>query len=114
MPYPLRPPTGQAVSAALKRAGFNRSAILTGTGRYHWDGKLVRGSEQHSAGYEVRTVQGQIRVRHLTGGAGPVNEEVAQRATLKLLRYADALLLAGLRSQLDADGRSLIVYARSR
>ena len=114
MPYPPRPPTGQAVSAALKRAGFSRSAALAGTGRYHWDGKLVRGSEQYSEGYEVRTVDGRITVRHKLGGAGAANEENVRRAVRKVLRYADTLLLAGFQPRIDEGGRSLIVCARTR
>ncbi len=55
MPYPSRPPTSQGVSAALKRAGFNRSVVRAGSGRYHHDGRLIRGSEQYTEGYAVKT-----------------------------------------------------------
>ena len=105
MPYPPRPPTGQAVSAALKRAGFNRSAV-------HRDGRLVKGSDQHTWGYEVRTIQGRITVRHILGGIGPVSDEGTKRAVRMVLRYADELLLAGFLVKIDEGGRSLIVHAR--
>ena len=91
MPYPPRPPTGQAVSAALKRAGFNRSAVLIGTGRYR-DGRLVKGSDQHTWGYEVRTIQGRITVRHILGGIGPVSDEGAKRYILDLYMSTAALV----------------------
>lgn len=111
MPYPPRPPTGQAVSAALKRAGFNRSTVLVGTGRYR-DGGLVKGSDQHTWGYEVRTIHGRITVRHILGGIGPVSDEGAKRAVHMVRRYADELHAAGFLMNIDEGGRSLIVHAR--
>jgi len=111
VPYPPRPPTGQAVSAALKRAGFNRSAVLIGTGRHH-NGKLIRGSDQRTWGYEVRTTQGRITVRHVLGGPGPVSDEGAKRAVHMVLRYASELHAAGFLVKIDEGGQGLIVHAR--
>lgn len=114
MPYPPKPPTGQGVAAALKRAGCNRSEILTPTQRYHFDGRPVRGSALHSEGYEVKTVRGQVMVRHVLDGAGPANEANVRRRTLRLQRYADALVQAGFLVRLSEKDATLTVHGRRR
>lgn len=111
MPYPPKPPTGQGVAAALKRAGFNRSVPMPGTGRYTWDNRLIRGSEQVTAGYTVKTEGGQIRVRYRAGGP-LVNDASVKHRHLMLLRCADALVRAGFRAQLDEGSHVLTVYGR--
>jgi hypothetical protein len=114
VPYPPRPPTGQAVAAALKRAGFNRSVVLPGTGRYNWDGRLVRGSERHSDGYEVKTADGQITVRWRT--CGPVvNPDAEHRKRMGWLqRYADTLVGDGFCCRLSEPDGKVIVHGRRR
>ena len=100
---------GLAIHFRRRYPGYYNSYM-----KAHWDGKLVRGSEQYSEGYEVRTVDGRITVRHKLGGAGAANEENVRRAVRKVLRYADTLLLAGFQPRIDEGGRSLIVCARTR
>ncbi len=98
-----RPPTPQAVGAALKRAGLNRSQS---SGVYH-----------RTAGYAVcksRTRPGAVEVRWWPDSreAAVDAAEIAKRRTLKLLRYFDALLASGFRAQLSEAGDVLVVYAR--
>lgn len=104
-------PTSQAVSAALKRAGYGRSDTLPGTERRRWDGRKVRGTRCRSEGYEVqKDKDGVIRVRYRHGSGGPVNDAQVRHAQRMLLLYADALLIAGFRSQVDDGVRALTVY----
>lgn len=107
MPYPPKPPTGQAVSAALKHAGFNRIAPFCGAG-------LARLNE-HAAGYKVRkspTDPNAVEVRWLPSSLA--TDPMTERRMLMLVRYADALLHAGFRCQIDEPGAKLTVYARWR
>lgn len=116
MPYPPRPPTGQGAAAALKRAGLDRARVIPGTGRYRFDGKLIRGSEKHSEGWEVKTVNGAVHVMHRLGSDVTTGdlEKLKGRCQLKLLKYADVLSEAGFRSRLGDDGKALLVYGRWR
>lgn len=119
MPYPPRPPSGQGAAAALKRAGLDRSAVILGTGRYRYDGRLIRGSEKHSEGWEVKTVKGKVCVMHRLGSDVAVTvtddlEKLKGRRQLKLLKYADVLSEAGFRSRLSDDGDVLLVHGRWR
>ena len=106
MPYPPKPPAPQAVGAALKRAGFSRSQS---SGVYH-----------RTAGYAVRKCRTQpdaVDVRWWPDSREAVSPpadpgQIAKRRTLTLLRYADALLVAGFRQQLSEGGDKLTVYAR--
>jgi hypothetical protein len=106
MPYPPKPPTTQAVGAALKRAGFSRSQS---------SGVYVR-----TAGYTVRKCRTQpdaVDVRwwpdsRETAAPAVDTAQITKRRTLTLLRYADALLVAGFRQQLSLSGDRLTVYAR--
>lgn len=102
MPYPPRPPTPQAVGAALKRAGFPRS-------------EPTMGLRQHTAGYQVRkgrSIPDSVEVRWLPHSLDDDGDLLGRRRTRALLRYADALLVAGFRPQVDEPGEKVTVYAR--
>lgn len=114
MPYPPRPPTGQGAAAALKRAGLDRTSVILGSGRYRYDGHLIRGSEKHREGWEVKTVKGEVRVTHRLGSDVGNLEKAIQRQQVKLLKYADILSEAGFRSRLSDDSKFLHVHARWR
>jgi hypothetical protein len=102
MPYPPRPPTPQAVGAALRRAGLTRSQS---------SGAYVR-----TAGYAVRKSRTQpdaVEVRWWPDSRAHFSpDDLANRRILTLLRYADKLLAQGFRSQLSDGGDRLTVYAR--
>ena len=95
MPYPSRPPSTQAVGAALKRGGISRSEWMPGTGI-------------DSPGYQVRksrTMPGVVDVFW--------HGESGGRAAPPLLRMADILLLgAGFRCRVSDQGDRLMVYGR--
>lgn len=78
-------PTAQAVSAALKKAGFERSKSFT---------TAVKGWHEHTEGYQSRSWgEGEVRVFHETGfGRG---EAAARRRDAKLAEYAGALEAKG-------------------
>ena len=92
MPYPPRPPTTQAIGAALKRAGISRSEWMPGAGL--------------SPGYRVRksrTVPSAVEV--LWRG------EAEDRTVLRLLRMADVIVGAGFRCRLSDDRSKITIYA---
>jgi len=101
MPYAPRPLTSQAVSAALKRAGFNRSEPT--------------GLRDRTAGYKVR--KSRVNPAYVEVSWLPDSRSITpdrEHPRLMLLRCADQLLHAGFRSQLSEGAAKLTVYARTR
>lgn len=84
-------PTAQGVSAALRKAGFDRSETRSGTGWWPHD---------YTEGYQARRWgkdDGEVRVEHTTGsGRGPDDRA---RCNAKLTEYAETLAAAGWASR---------------
>jgi hypothetical protein len=91
--------------AALKHAGFNRAApMYRPTLQEHTSGWQVR---------QVRGVPGYVDVRWVPCSLDLETDETRQRRTVRaLLRYADALIVAGFKVRLAPTNDKLTVYAR--
>lgn len=87
-----KPPTPQAISALLRKAGYARSEVTPG--RVRWDGTRVR-SAKRSAGYRViKGNHGEVRVSYSGGDVVSPNASAKQRDAL-LADYARAICAAG-------------------
>jgi hypothetical protein len=112
-PMTSKQPTPQAISALLRKAGYERSAFIPGTGRLRWDGTEVRGSRRRSWGFMVnRYGVDRVSVTHITG---PVYnpDESEKRRDLALQRYADAIVAGGYLVRLSEDRPRFLVVTSS-
>ena len=105
MPHPPKPPTPQAVGAALKHAGFRRSQLS--------------GASHQIAGYAVRKCRTQpdaVDVRwwpdSREAAAPDVYTDIAEKRHRMLQRYADALVRERFRCRIISTDDRVIVYAR--
>lgn len=89
----LKPPTPQAISALLKRAGFERSRPGS-RGRVNWDGTTVRGSRPRIPGFEVRADVNGAAVSFNSGRV--VGGDATAELRIRMLRrYAEEIDAAG-------------------
>lgn len=105
VPYPPKPPTTQAVGAALKREGFGRSQS---SGVYH-----------RTTGYAVRKCRTQpdaVDVRwwpdSREGAAPDAYTGLAVKRRRMLQRYADVLVRNGFLCRLSEKDDLLTVFGR--
>lgn len=104
MPYPPKPPTTQAVIAALKREGFSRSEPCS------------PGPKDHTAGWRVRKCpwdSSLVEVLWWDDTRAIHGEGAAARRFHWLQRYADALVRSRFRCQISEKDGKVTVYARS-
>jgi hypothetical protein len=93
------PPTPQAISALLRKAGFERSQSRA---------TRIKGWRESTTGYHVTGYGDEVNVSHRLGFAR--DEEARDRM---LAKYADAIRAAGWQvSGPTAVGRELIVTAQ--
>jgi hypothetical protein len=92
------PPTPQAISALLRKAGFERSVSRA---------TRIKGWRESSAGYYVTGYKDEVNVRHMLGFSR--DEEARDRM---LARYAEAIRAAGWQVTGPTPvGRELVVTA---
>lgn len=83
----VKAPTAQGVSAALRRAGFERSETHA---------TRIKGWHNYSEGYRVRNWgEGEIRVEHETGSRTAADASAVRRREAKFAEYAEALRAKG-------------------
>jgi hypothetical protein len=109
-----KPPTPQAISALLRKAGFERWTLGPAT-REHWDGRPVASSRERSDGYEViKGPREQVLVGYREGRV--VNpDRMAERRARMLAEYARVVRDAGWQVADSESGEwapGLIVTAR--
>lgn len=97
-----RTPTPQAISALLRKAGFERSRPV-GRGRVKWSGETVRGSRQRAPGFEAKAENGTVIVRFRSG---PVfsPDATAELRIRMLRRYGEEIDAAGYGALIRFDG----------
>jgi hypothetical protein len=87
-----KPPTPQAISALLRKAGYARSELIPG--RIAWDGRRIR-SSLRTAGYRViKGADGEVLVSYEIGRVVNPDAE-AKRRVILLADYARALCAGG-------------------
>lgn len=80
-------PTASGVSAALRKAGFERSQTRT---------TRIPGWHDYTEGYRVRNWgEGEIRVEHETGSRISLDASAIRRRDAKFAEYAKALRARG-------------------
>jgi hypothetical protein len=91
-----KPPTPQAISVLLRKAGFARATAIPG--RVGWDGTVLR-SNRKTAGYQVKGDGDRVSVTCLTAEVTSPDRTYEQR--LDTLRsYAAAITAAGFSARL--------------